>query len=158
MTISFTKVALPNGWLGNMAPYLVVYDGQTWRTTEALFQALRFDDVHIREEIRSQKSPIAAKMVAKRNQHRMVVIPKSKQDLANMQTVLKLKFDQHPDLKDRLLRTGDEEIIEDVSERTIGGENNHLFWGAALWDGQWVGENNLGKLWMKLREEYTDGL
>ena len=27
------------------------------------------------------------------------------------------------------------------------------FWGAVLKDGEWMGENLLGKLWMKLREE-----
>ena len=36
--IAFTKVALPFGWLGNMAPYPVTYGGKAWRTTEALFQ------------------------------------------------------------------------------------------------------------------------
>ena len=37
--IWFTKVDLPYGWLGNMAPYPVLHDGCRWLTTEALFQA-----------------------------------------------------------------------------------------------------------------------
>lgn len=36
--LTFTKVRLPHGWLGNMAPFSVVFDGKPWRTTEALFQ------------------------------------------------------------------------------------------------------------------------
>ena len=41
--ISFSKVALPYGWLGNMAPYPIIYEGKRWRTIEALFQSLRFN-------------------------------------------------------------------------------------------------------------------
>jgi hypothetical protein len=48
-TIAFTKVALSFGWLGNMAPYPIVYEAKLYRTTEALFQALRFDDETIRD-------------------------------------------------------------------------------------------------------------
>ena len=32
--IAFTKVALPYGWLGNMAPFPLVYDGQKYLTSE----------------------------------------------------------------------------------------------------------------------------
>lgn len=39
--IAFTKVKSPYGWLGNMSPYPVHYQGRTYRTTEALFR--RFD-------------------------------------------------------------------------------------------------------------------
>src|SRR5262249_49560871 len=62
--IAFTKVDLPYGWLGNMAPFPVMHDGRGYRTTEALFQALRFDQEPIREAIRGEKSPMAAKMRA----------------------------------------------------------------------------------------------
>ena len=41
------------------------------------FQALRFEDEAIQEEIRSRKSPMAAKFVAKRNKAQMVVVPRS---------------------------------------------------------------------------------
>ena len=122
MPIAFTKVDLPYGWMGNMAPFPVMYDGKKWRTTEALFQALRFADSHSRERIRAKTSPMGAKMTAKK-------IAKSepgeagcraamgKQDLANMKMVLRLKLKQHPELKQQLLDTGDETIIEDSSNR-----------------------------------------
>ena len=150
MTIAFTKVKLPHGWLGNMAPFPVLHDGKCWRTTEALFQALRFDDDAIKEKIRWNKSPMGCKMAAKREKARMVVVPQSEQDLANMEMVLRLKLDQHPDLKQKLLDTGEETIIEDCSRRPHGSGK---FWGAVLKDGQWIGENMLGKMWMRLREE-----
>lgn len=150
MSITFTKVRLDHGWLGNMAPFPVTHGGKSWRTTEALFQALRFDDEAIAEEIRAEKSPMGAKMIAKREKAKMVVVPQSDHDLANMAMVLRLKVEQHPELKQKLLDTGDEIIVEDCSRRPHG---SGAFWGAALKDGEWVGENMLGKLWMKLREK-----
>lgn len=146
--IAFTKVALPFGWLGNMAPYPVTYGGKAWRTTEALFQALRFEDESIQEAIRQEKSPMAAKMVAKRHKSKMVVVPMGAADLDNMRLVLRLKLQAHPALGRQLLATGGARIVEDCSRRPHG---SGLFWGAALREGRWVGENWLGRLWEELR-------
>jgi ribA/ribD-fused uncharacterized protein len=155
MAISFTKVALPHGWLGNMAPSPVQYDGKRWKTTEALFQALRFRDDAVKEAIRDQRSPMSVKMLARRHLKRgaNVVVPRSEQDLANMEMVLRLKLEQHQELRQKLLDIGDETIIEDCTNRP-GGSGK--FWGATFKDGQWVGENWLGKLWMKLRQELRE--
>jgi ribA/ribD-fused uncharacterized protein len=151
MAISFTKVNLPYGWCGNMAPYAVEYAGKRWRTTEALFQALRFDDEAIREEIRATSSPMSAKWTAKKyiKLGKHVVVPQSEPDLANMVLALRLKLAQHPELRQQLLDTGDEVIIEDCGKRQGG---SGMFWGAAFKEGRWVGENTLGKLWMRIRE------
>ena len=65
--ISFTKVALPYGWIGNMSQYPVQYGGVWWKTNEHLFQALRFPEgLPVREEIYRQASPMAAKILAKK--------------------------------------------------------------------------------------------
>lgn len=146
--ILIRKVKEDFGWLGNMAPHPVVYEGKTYRTSEALFQSMRFDDEEVIEAIREQKSPMSAKMIAKKHRAKMVVKPQSEQDLANMRLVLTLKVEQHS-LKDDLLATGDELIVEDASKRR---SKSGLFWGAALTDGDWVGDNMLGHLWMELRE------
>lgn len=148
--ISFTKVDLPYGWLGNMAPYPVAYEDLTYRTTEALFQALRFEDPAIREQIRAEKSPMAAKMRAKKHAAARVVAPLGPQDIDNMRLVLALKLRFHPSLRRQLLETGEAEIVEDCSKRPRG---SGLFWGAARIDGAWKGENMLGQLWMALRSE-----
>lgn len=134
-----------------MSPFPLLYEGKEWRTAEALFQALRFDDPTIQEEIRAQKSPIGAKLVAKGRAAEMTVVPLSDQDLANMRLCLNLKLDQHPQLLSQLLETGDAVIIEDVTSRGTG--SRHRQWGAALVNGQWIGENKLGKLWMEIRAE-----
>ena len=147
-TIAFTKVDLPFGWLGNMAPFPVMHEDLRYRTTEALFQALRFDDPAIREQIRTEKSPMAAKMRAKKHADRRVVVPLGPQDLDNMRLVLELKLHFHPPLRRQLLETGEAQIVEDCSKRPRG---SGLFWGAALIDGAWKGENKLGLMWMDLR-------
>ena len=151
MVISFTKVKLPNGWFGNMSPHPIVYNGQEWRTAEALFQSLRFSDSNIKEKIRAEKSPMGAKMVAKANEDRMTVVPISEEDIKNMEMVCQLKIDQHPELRHLLKETGDQLIVEDITKRASGGR--HSFWGAA-WNGsEWIGNNALGKIWMKIRNE-----
>jgi ribA/ribD-fused uncharacterized protein len=146
--IGFTKVALPYGWLGNMSPHPVQFEGQEWRTAEALFQALRFQDPEIKEEIRSQKSPMAAKFVAKKYKSQMQVEPISDQDLENMMMCVRLKLKSNPQLIDELKSTGDLLIYEDVSSRMRG---NNLFWGASFQEGELIGENQLGKIWMRIR-------
>ncbi len=150
MTIAFTKTKLPFGWLGNMSAFPIDFEGKEWRTAEALFQALRFEDDAVKESIRVERSPMGAKIVAKKNAGKMVVVPTSEQDLKNMELVCRLKLEQHPDLKIELKDTGDQLIVEDVTSRPNG---RNTFWGAALKNGEWYGENFLGKLWMKLRSE-----
>ena len=61
-----------------------------------------------------------------------------------MENLLRQKFND-PALRQQLLDTGDEEIIE-------GNWWNDTFWGVC----NGVGENWLGKLLMRLREEYRE--
>ena len=149
--IIIRKVNEPHGWWGNMAPYSVEYEGETYRTTEALFQALRFDDEEVIGAIRENPSPMGAKFVSRGHREKMVVEPMSEQDLDNMRMCLRLKIEQHRELAGKLLGTGDEEIVEDCTRRQHG---SGLYWGKAEQeDGTWEGQNWLGKLWMELRDE-----
>ncbi len=152
--IAFSKVSLPYGWLGNMSPHPVVYENDKYATAEALFQCLRFDDEAIRNEIMRQASPMSAKMIAKKHRAKMILSPHHDQDLENMCFVLMLKIEQHPKIRMELQKTGDALITEDCSKRKYG---SGLFWGAALIDGKWEGQNALGKMWMELREEICCG-
>jgi len=151
--ISFTKTKLAYGWLGNMFAAPITYNGQIWRTSEALFQALRFEDVTIREMIRNERSPMSAKMVTKPKEVKMkrVVEPMSEEEIDNMRLCLRIKFEQHSDLREKLLKTSDHIIFEDVSK--FKNSARHKFWGAVNTNGQLDGQNMLGKLLMELREE-----
>lgn len=150
--ILIRKVNEPFGYLGNMSPHPLFYEGYEYSTAEALFQCLRFDDYEIQTEIWGQTSPMAAKMKAKKHKSLMVVVPQSEKDVANMEWTLRLKLEQHPKVLKGLIETGDRPIIEDCSARP---SKSGLFWGAKLQDGEWVGTNRLGNLWMSLRDEHV---
>jgi ribA/ribD-fused uncharacterized protein len=147
--IGFTKVALPHGWLGNMSPHPIVWNNKLWKTSEALFQALRFDDEAIQEKIRLEKSPMGAKFKAKGNREYTKIAPLSEADLENMKLCVKLKLESHPEIKQQLKNTGTAILFEDVTARPRG---NNLFWGAMIKGDALIGENYLGKIWMELRE------
>ena len=66
MSLWFRKIKEPNGWMGNMAPYPIKFDGKVWLTSESLFQSMRYDDDSVKEMIRVEKSPMGAKMKAKK--------------------------------------------------------------------------------------------
>jgi predicted NAD-dependent protein-ADP-ribosyltransferase YbiA (DUF1768 family) len=155
--IAFTKVALPYGWLGNMSPHPVFYQGAKWPTTEHLFQALRITDPKRREEIRQLPSPMGAKMKAKgmRNANKNTPGFLNHQeldntDINNMKMMLNLKIAQHDVLLRNLINTRERLIVEDIGARP--GERAG-FWGARKIDGIWVGQNRLGTMWMDLRKE-----
>jgi N-glycosidase YbiA len=158
--VVINKVSEEWGSLGNMSKHPI--EGEVkgeaiiWPRSEHLFQALRLSCAKTREEIRAISNPMAAKMHAKKfirlNPDKVVVKPMSERDVFNMRLVLGIKLKQHEDVRELLALTGDREIIEDATRRQKG---SGLFWGAALQeDGTWKGENWLGKLWMKIREEF----
>ena len=152
MSLWFNGVKEPNGWMGNMAPYPIKYNGKVWLTSEALFQSMRYDDDSVKEIIRGEKSPMGAKMKAKKNRDQMVVVPMSELDVENMRKCVKMKFDAHPQLKRQLMNTKDAFIYEDIGNRN--GER-HKFWGAKkLSESEGDGNNMMGKILMDLREEY----
>jgi ribA/ribD-fused uncharacterized protein len=149
--IEFTKVDLPYGWLGNMYACPIEYEGKKWNTSEALFQALRYENDEIREIIRNEKSPMTAKMKAKKFREQMVILPTSERDVENMKMVVKLKFDQHEVLKSKLILTGIHTIVENIGIRKGARD---LFWGMKKVNGEWIGENMMGKILMEIRDQF----
>lgn len=153
MVVIIRKVKDDFGCFGNMSPHPIEYKGVVWPTAEALFQAFRFEGrPDIQESLQNEKNPMRAKMLAKKYAASMTSPQLGEQDLNNMRQVLALKLEQHPDVKNILIQTTDQVIVEDCTRRQGG---SGLFWGAALKNGTWVGKNWLGKLWMELRAEIT---
>ena len=152
--IWFKKVAEKYGWMGNMAPYPIMFEGKIWRTSEALFQGMRFDDEEIKEIIRKEKSPMGAKMKAKKYSDQMVVVPMTELDVEQMKKCVRIKFDQHPALKKMLLDTVGSYIYEDIGNRK--GER-HKFWGAKkISENEGDGHNMMGRILMELRDELLE--
>jgi ribA/ribD-fused uncharacterized protein len=152
MNFWFKGLNEPNGWMGNMAPYPITYNGQVWLTSEALFQSMRFNDPVIQEEIRQQKSPMSFKMKYKSHRAHQIIVPMSPQDIANMEACVLLKFQQHPELARLLLATGNNPIYEDASGRN---RPKDLFWGAHRDPKNPImpinGANMMGEILMKVR-------
>ena len=135
-----------------MAPFPIQYEGKIWRTSEALFQSLRYNDESIKEIIRLEKSPMGAKMKAKKFRALMVVVPMSEKDVENMRLCVSLKFEQNPKLKIALIATGNSPIYEDIGNRN--GER-HKFWGAKkIGYDEADGINMMGQILKDLRDEF----
>lgn len=146
--VVFFKTKEEYGGLSNMCggfPLLV--DGKLYRTSEALYQTLKFrDHPQIQEMIRYEPSPLFAKKKAGPYKH---LIRDDWEDVKVelMRWCLEVKLEQHPEEFGDLLRsTGSLSIVE--------RSRKDRFWGAVpRVDGILEGQNVLGKLLMELREQ-----
>ena len=128
--------------LNNFSANAVEIDGILYPTSEHAYQATKCTDPKGKEEIRSARSPLLAKEVSN-EKYKDAKDPNWKiNKLAVMESILRAKLDQHQEVRDALIKSGNEEIAEDSPV--------DRFWGRGK-DGN--GENQLGKLWMKLRSE-----
>ena len=139
--ITFYSVTQAWGEFSNFAPFPIKLGGKLWPTSEHYFQAQKFAGTRMEEKIRKASSPMKA---AELGRTRRVKIQKnwnSKRDNVMLEAV-RAKFDQHEELKELLLSTGDAEIIEHTE--------NDAYWGDGR-DGS--GKNRLGKILMIVRKE-----
>ena len=116
----------------------IEFEGITYPTNEHFFQAMKTLDLTERIAIARAGTPGQSKRMG-----RSVKLRSDWEDikLSVMETALRLKF-ADPELAAMLKATGDEELVE-------GNWWNDTFWGVC----NGVGENNLGKLLMKIRAE-----
>lgn len=143
MSIRFYKEDPVYGVFSNFFPALISIEGQTWPSVEFFFQASKFHDPGIREMIRNAATPGQAKRMGGRMAGLRPDWDQVKEDV--MRAALLAKFTQHEDLRELLLSTGKEELVE-----------------AAEWDAYWGdgrsgdGLNRLGHLLMELREDLRE--
>ena len=112
--------------------------GLTYRNSEAAFQAMK-DPCRDIEFINLNAS--RAKALG-----RKVKLRSDWEEIKDtiMLEVLRCKFDTNPGLKEKLIATGDEFLVE-------GNTWGDTYWGVC--NGK--GRNNLGHLLMKVRDEYA---
>lgn len=127
-------------FLSNFYPISINIDGKTYPSTEHYYQAMKLNNSIIQEKIRTSSTPTQAKKIAHQYKPR-----KDWKDISLrvMERALRVKF-SIPELKEKLINTN-HAILQEGN--TWGDE----FWGVNLKTG--IGENNLGKLLMKIREE-----
>lgn len=127
-------------FLSNFYPVEIKLDGIVYPNAETAFQAQKTLDVEERRKFSMLKNPVQAKRLGRKVKLRDD-LEEVKLDI--MTEVVSQKFLQHPHLIEMLLQTGDEELIE-------GNKWGDRFWGVCKGKGQ----NNLGKILMKIRESY----
>ena len=126
-------------WLSNFWPALVNLDGMTYPTVEHAYQAAKTTDEDARKLIRDAPSPGKAKRMG----GRLAIRPDwGDVKLRVMEDLLRQKFAPRSELAMKLSGTGNRPITEDNSWGDV-------FWGVS----NGTGENNLGKLIMRIRDE-----
>ncbi|WP_338421229.1 NADAR family protein [Nostoc parmelioides] len=144
--IRFYHLNKPYGFFSNFAPYAIYLKGKIWPTSEHYFQAQKFVDTPHEEQIRQAQTPReAAQMGRDRTLTLRADWEVVKDDV--MREALGAKFTQHPDLNEKLLATGNAEIVEHTT--------NDSYWGDG---GDGSGKNMLGKLLMETRERIRNEL
>ncbi|MDP3323230.1 NADAR family protein [Hydrogenophaga sp.] len=137
----------PYGAFSNLYPRPIEFEGRVYPTSEHAYQAGKASKPAVREWILSAPTPSLAAMAA-HGLYVWDVVPNWAQiKFDRMRAVLRAKFEQHADLKDLLLSTGDARLVE---AGTVNNAVNRL-WGEV--DGK--GENTLGVMLMDLRSEYA---
>jgi len=135
----------PHDFLSNFYAADVELEGAEYPTVEHAFQAAKTADFAERRAIKNAKTASEAKRMGRKIKRRSDWFDVS---LVIMETLVRQKFTRYPELKSKLLETGDIKLIE-------GNNWNDRFYGA-VYDtkrSEWVGENHLGKILMKVREE-----
>lgn len=131
----------------NFSSFSVFYRGRLWQTSEHAYQASRFSGVcsELEEKCYLARSAHEAYRIYQANKD------KERPDWANEKTkvmyeICREKLLQHPYIKEKLLLTNNEILAEDSPY--------DAFWG---WGPDRQGRNELGKIWMRLREEFRSG-
>lgn len=130
-----------NAFLSNFFDTNIIFDGIMFISSEAAYQAQKTLDLEERRQF-TLLHPGKAKRMG-----RKVTLRSDWEDvkLKVMEDICRAKFTQNEELKKKLIDTGNAALIE-------GNTWNDTFWGVC----NGVGENNLGKILMKIREELKD--
>lgn len=130
----------------NFSSFAVEWKGRLWPTSEHAYQAAHFFETapELVEEIYKAKSAHVAYKLAKANVDRA---PENWEKIKPiiMEDIVRHKLEQNPYIMHKLEQTEDKLIVEDSPEDS--------FWG---WGLNRDGRNELGKIWMKLRDEFVN--
>ena len=127
-------------FLSNFHPAAVSFDDQIYPSVEHAYQAAKTLDPEEREIIRNSTTPGMAKKLGKHVKLRSGWISEEVRERVMAELVWK-KFSTHPDLAQKLLDTGDANLIE-------GNTWGDTYWGVC----RGVGENMLGEILMQVRQ------
>ena len=133
-SLRFYRVGDVYGEFSNFAAYPIVLDGVVWPTSEHYFQAQKFADPQIAEQIR--RSPSAGDAAGIGRRRDLPLRPGwSAARVSVMRRAVDAKFSQNRQLADLLLGTGTARLVEHTA--------NDRFWADA---GDGTGTNMLGRI------------
>lgn len=137
--IKFYKLKDPHGYMGNFWKARFFVYGRWWNNVEAAFQAQK---TPIEEEVIAIQN--ASKPMEARNLGQKCTLRENWEQIKDivMYDCVLAKFLQHKDLRDQLVATGDEELIE--------WSMIDWYWGCGKDE---TGRNELGKILMRVRQE-----
>jgi ribA/ribD-fused uncharacterized protein len=141
--IYFLKGDEPYGWLGALSEHPINIDGEIWKTAEHYYQAQKF--IHhpdLFNKIKDASSSNEARFLAKDSES-FEDPTYDDRKLETMKRIMILKFEQHLDLKEKLIQTGNQPLIKNAPDCS--------FWGIGP-DGK--GLNMSGQIVMDIRKEY----
>lgn len=115
--------------------------GETFATAEHAYQCSRIKPGPERDAIKNAPSPDDARIEGQKWKNEERVMVPNFDKLATMEEIFRAKLAQHPAVASALKKSGDRELVKNVA--------TDFYWGI----GDGTGENQMGELWMKLREE-----
>jgi ribA/ribD-fused uncharacterized protein len=116
--------------------------GEVFQTVEHAYQAARIMPGPERESIKNAPSPLDAWREGQKHKNNQQIITPDFDKDAIMEELFRAKIAQHPDIIEILKESGDRGLLKIYA--------TDYYWGTGN-DGS--GENKMGKLWMKLRDE-----
>lgn len=131
----------------NFSSFAVYWRGRLWPTAEHAYQASKFDDSNIIEQIWKASSAHEAKKIANNPRDHDLIRPDWKNVMqGTMKEILLAKLSQHEYVQKKLRESRGMILIED--------SHRDAYWGRGR---EWNGQNELGRLWMEIRKEvYPD--
>lgn len=146
VVINFYSTQGEYGCFSNFSRHPIHLHGKRWPTSEHYFQAMKFRGTEHEEAVRLCKTPSLAANMGRSRKLPLRRDWESAKDQV-MFEALRAKFTQHKDLREILLGTGDAKLVEHTERDS--------YWGDG---GDGSGENRLGHLLMRLREELREEL
>ena len=139
MTFYFYSTTGPHGCFSNFSRHGFELDGAYWPTSEHYFQAQKFAGTDHAEAVRRAPTPKEAAAIGRdRARPLRPDWEQVKDDV--MRRAVRRKFETHPELRQVLLATGAEPIVENAPK--------DWYWGCGK-DG--TGRNMLGRILMEVR-------
>lgn len=140
----------PYGAFSNLFRRPIVFEGETFQTSEHAYQAGKARKPEVRAWLMAAPSPALLAMAA-HGLYQWDITPNwATTKFDRMRNVLWAKFTQHPDLGDLLMSTGEARLIETA---TVDNAVNRL-WGEVEGKG---GRNMLGTMLMEVRARLIAG-